>query len=167
MIALVPIQQPIAHRAYHDAVPAIIVQMRIQHHNVARGVDARLIVGARNLDSGLVIVPRFDARDHQGVHNAILRRLQLVIAAARIDSGPAPIAHQETLQPDVPHRASLAAIRIILRAQSQHMHHRAHVLIGILIRILSLVVVRIEVLRRLAVLRQLQVADDPILNVLQ
>ena len=114
-----------------------------------------------------MIVPRLDASYHQVVHKAVSRRLQLVIAAARIDSGPASIVHHQILQPDVPHRASLAAIRIILRAQSQHVHHRAHVLIGILIRVLSLVVVRIEALRRLAVLRQLQVADDPILNVLQ
>ena len=164
--AIVAVEQAILHWAYHRAVTAIVVQVRVEHLDVFRRINSSLVVGAGHLDAGLVVVPRFHFGYHHVLNVAKHPGVELIEAAADVDAVPTSIVNLEVFQPDVAGCAGVTAGLDSGRPpEPQDVHNGPHVLVGPLIAIIR--AVKTEGLWRLPGLGQVQIPNGPVLNVLQ
>src|SRR5687768_1472600 len=113
----------------HSAIGTIMMEVRVEHLDVLGTIYYGLGVGAGNVHTRLMIVPRFDAGDHQVVDVSERIRIELVIASTAIDAIPRTVVHLEVFEADIPYGASLTAGLHTHWTEAEDVHDGPHILI--------------------------------------
>ena len=113
----------------HGSIGAIMMQVRVEHLDIGGTINNGLGVGAGNIQTRFMVVPGFNACNHQIIDTAKRVCIELVITSTAVYAIPRTIMHLQVLQADVADGAGLTAGLDAHRTQAENMHDGPHILV--------------------------------------